>query len=294
MRILLSTILILIGNIIMAQVKLNELKSNILSEFNKADGHFALAFLELGHENQHLFINEKENFHAASTMKTPVMIEVFKQAEGGKFKLEDSILIKNEFRSIVDDSIYSLSLSDDAGEGLYNYIGQKKTIHDLVYDMITVSSNLATNLLIDLVGAKNVMKTMKKLGANDIKVLRGVEDLKAYQLGMNNTTTAYDLMIIMKKIAEGEAASQNDCTEMINILLKQKLNSIIPAKLPLTVKVAHKTGSISGVEHDSGIVFLPNGNKYVLVILSKNLKDNQKGIEIESNVSKMIYDFTIQ
>ncbi|MCL5028437.1 MAG: class A beta-lactamase-related serine hydrolase [Bacteroidetes bacterium] len=278
----------------MAQETLDEVKYNILKEFKKVDGRFALAFWELQPNGQHILINEKENFHAASTMKTPVMIEVFKQSGEGKFNLDDSVIIKNEFKSIVDSSIYSLNFTDDSGENLYQYIDKKKTIKELVYDMITVSSNLATNILIDLVNPKNVMNTMKKFGANDIKIMRGVEDLKAFDLGINNTTTAYDLMIILKKIVDGEAASQNSCSEMINILLDQKLNSIIPAKLPLDVKVAHKTGSISGVVHDSGIIFLPNGKKYILVFLSKNLQNNQLGVEVGAKVSKLIYDYVMQ
>lgn len=268
-----------------------ELKKNILSEFNKTEGNFAMVFLELRHKGDHIFINDKANFHAASTMKTPVMVEVFNQAQEGKFNLDDTIIVKNEFKSIVDSSLYSLNLSDDAGENLYHFIGQPKSIRELVYEMITVSSNLATNLLIDLVGAKNVMKTMKSMGAYNIQILRGVEDLKAYDRGLNNTTDAYDLALIFKKIAEDEIVSKNACDEMIKILSEQKLNTKIPAKLPLDVKVAHKTGSITGVEHDSGIVYLPNGKKYVLVILSKNLKDSQKGIETIANVSRMIYNY---
>lgn len=278
----------------MAQENLNILKQTLINEFKKADGRFALVYLDLNENGQHIYINEKENFHAASTMKTAIMIEVFRQAEQGKFNLDDSLLIKNEFKSIVDSSIYSLNLSDDSGEDLYRFIGEKKTIKELVNEMIIVSSNLATNLLIDLVNPKNVMATMKILGANDIKIMRGVEDLKAFDLGMNNTTTAYDLMILLKKIFFREAASQKSCDEMINILLNQKLNSIIPSLLPLDVKVAHKTGSISGVVHDSGIVFLPNGKKYILVFLSKDLKKNEQGIELGARISKLIYDYVMQ
>ena len=277
----------------MAQNNLTQLKGNILNEFGKVDGEFAMAFSELKPDGAQILINEKENFHAASTMKTPVMIEVFKQAEQGKFNLDDSLIVKNQFKSIIDSSTYSLNLSDDSGEGLYKYIGQKKSIRELVYQMITVSSNLATNILIDLVGPQNVMATMKSIGANDIKVLRGVEDLKAFDKGLNNTTTAYDLMIIFKRIAEGTVVSKETCKEMIKILCDQKLNTKIPAKLPIGIKIAHKTGSISGVEHDSGIIYLPNGKTYILVLLSKNLKDMQKGVEAEANVSKMIYDFMI-
>lgn len=271
-----------------------ELKKNISAEFSKTGGTFALVFLELKPKGEHIFINEKTTFHAASTMKTPVMIEVFRQAQAGKLNLDDSIVVKNEFKSIVDNSLYSLNLSDDAGEDLYQFIGQKKTIRELMYEMITVSSNLATNLLISIVGAQNVLKTMRNMGAHDIKILRGVEDLKAYEKGLNNTTDAYDLALIYKKIALGEIVTQDACDEMIKILSEQKLNNKIPAKLPQDVIVAHKTGSISGVEHDSGIIYLPNGKKYILIILSKNLQDVHKGIETIATVSRMIYEHMIE
>ncbi len=283
--------LFILGSVTMPQSKLSDLKQNIINEFSTTKGDFALAFKLLNSNEQEILINAKEDFHAASTMKTPVMIEVFKQAAEGKFSLDDSVRVENKFKSIVDSSEYSMSITEDSGEGLYNYIGKKRTIGQLVHEMITVSSNLATNILIDKVGAKNVMKTMKDIGANDIRVLRGVEDIKAFNLGMNNTTTAYDLMVIFEKIALGEVVSPKACTEMVNILLQQKFNSRIPAELPKNVKVAHKTGSIDGVEHDSGIVYLPDGRKYILVILAKNLEDMKAGQKIEADVSKMIYDY---
>lgn len=278
----------------MAQENLAQLKEKIIEKLNKTLGDFALAFKSLDNDSLQILINEKENFHAASTMKTPVMIEVFKQANEGKFSLDDSITVKNEFKSIVDSSKYSMNLSEDSGEDLYHFIGKKRTIRQLVYNMITVSSNLATNTLIDIVGAKNVMKTMKSIGANDIKVLRGVEDIKAFDLGLNNTTTAYDLMLIFENIAEGKIVSKKACAEMIDILLDQKINERIPALLPKKIKVAHKTGSITGVGHDSGIIFLPDGRKYVLVILAKNLNNRKEGEETEAKVSKMIYDYLVK
>lgn len=224
-------------------------------------------------------------------MKTPVMIEVYKQAAEGKFKLSDSITVKNEFKSIADGSPYSLDISDDSADGLYKKIGQKMTIYDLTYQMIIVSSNLATNILIDLVDAKKANETMRKMGAADIQVLRGVEDNKAFQLKMNNTTTAYDLMLIFEQIALKKAVNKNSSEAMTAILSDQKFNEIIPARLPKEVKVAHKTGSITGVQHDSGIVMLPDGRQYVLVLLSKNLKDKDKGVAMLADVSATVYDF---
>jgi beta-lactamase class A len=269
---------------------LEALKKQIEARLNLVEGEFAVAFKDLK-TGEALYINEKTNFHAASTMKTPVMIEVFRQAKSGKFKLTDSILVKNEFKSIVDGSPYSMDIGDDSADGLYDKIGRKMTIYDLTYLMITVSSNLATNILIDLVGAKNANATMRQMGANDIQVLRGVEDNKAYDLGLNNTVTAFDLALIFEKIARKEPVGKKASKQMLQILFDQKFKEIIPAKLPKEAKVAHKTGSITGVQHDSGIVFLNKGKKYVLVLLSRKLKDTQAGVAALAEVSGMVYDF---
>lgn len=155
--------------------------------------------------------------------------------------------------------------------------------------MIILSSNLATNLLMELAGGPMVTQTMRELGATDIQVRRGVEDQKAFDLGLNNTTTAYDLMVLFEKLAKGEIIDAQKSDEMIGILPEQQWNEIIPAKLPPAVKVAHKTGSITGVQHDSGIVYLPDGRQYVIVLLSKQLEDEKAGIETMATVSGLIY-----
>jgi len=270
-----------------------ELLSEIKEIVNSQTGDFAIAFKNIS-TGEELLINEHEKFHAASTMKTPVMIEVYKQAHEGKFNLTDTILIKNEFKSIVDSSIYNLSIEDDSFEELYTQVNQYKRIDSLVYDMIIVSSNLATNIIIDLVGAKNVTQSMRELGAPDINVLRGVEDIKAFNKGLSNATTAYDLLLIYEKLATHQVVSTFASEAMIKTLLEQRFNSIIPAKLPINVKVAHKTGAITGVHHDSGIVFLPDGRKYVLVLLSKNLEDFEQGTAALADISEVIYKYVIE
>jgi len=266
------------------------LTQDIQAELAKQTGDFAVAFKDL-QTGKAIGINDRVFFHAASTMKTPVMIEVYKQAKEGKFSLADSILLKNDFKSIVDGSPFSLDPNDDSETGLYKHLGEKRTIAALIYDMIIVSSNLATNLMIELVDAKKVTATMRTFGAGDIQVLRGVEDNKAFAKGLNNSTTAKDLLLIFEKMARGETVSPGASEEMISILLDQRFNEIIPAHLPPGVKVAHKTGSITGVNHDSGIIFLPDGRKYVLVLLSKNVVDKKAAIQAMANVSGMIYRY---
>ena len=268
------------------------LMKEINEVLSKEKGVFAVAFKNLK-TGETLLINEHEIFHAASTMKTPVMVEAFRQAEQGRFSMRDSLTLKNDFKSIVDGSAFSLSKEDDSEFELYNQLGKKRTIEALVYDMIIVSSNLATNMMIELVDAKKVTASLREIGANDMLVLRGVEDGKAFEKGLNNITSAYDLMILFEKLAKGELVSKDASAKMERILLDQKFNEIIPAHLPADVKVAHKTGNISGVRHDSGIVILPNGERYVLVLLSKQLENEEAGIKAMAKVSKSVYDHVI-
>ena len=132
---------------------------------------------------------------------------------------------------------------------------------------------------------------MRQLGAKKIEILRGVEDSKAYEAGRSNTTTAADLLAIYEHLASGQMINEEVNRQMIDILLDQQFNDIIPAYLPDEVKVAHKTGSITAIHHDSGIVLLPDGKQYVLVLLSKKLKDFDHGTETMARVSERIYQY---
>ena len=270
---------------------LENLRDEINRQFEEVEGDFALAFIDLQNAGETLLINENDEFHAASTMKVPVMIELFKRAGSGEFELTDSIIVKNEFKSIVDQSLYNLDTADDSEKELYKIVGERRSIYDLNYDMIIWSSNLATNILIELANAKKVTATMRELGAVKIQVLRGVEDQKAYDQGLSNSTTALDLLKIFEAIARGSHGLQDYREEMIKILKDQRFNEIIPALLPEDVEVAHKTGVITALHHDAGIIYLPDGRSYVLVLLSKNLGDFDEGTKFMAQVSRMIYDY---
>lgn len=271
----------------------NKLDKQIESLINETAGTYAIAFTDLSDTSRQILINEKVVFHAASTMKTPLMMEIFRQAQNGQIGLYDKLLVKNQFTSIVDGSSYSIDINEDSDESLYGQIGSNASVFDLMYNMIINSSNLATNILIEKIGAENVTSTMRELGANDIKILRGVEDIKAYRKGMSNTTTAYDLMVLFNQIGSNAFLDDVSCRRMTNILLDQKHNELIPAYLPPGIKVAHKTGFITKILHDSGLVMLPDGRKYTLVILSKEWKTQEEATETIARISKMIYDFYI-
>ncbi|MGZ3545928.1 MAG: serine hydrolase [Gemmatimonadaceae bacterium] len=247
-----------------------------------------LAYIDLA-SGDTLFLNADTSFHAASTMKVPVMIELFRRANTGSFRMDQGLLMVNQFASIVDGSPYSLDVGSDSDSTLYHRIGQRVRVDTLLRLMITRSSNFATNTLIALVGADAVTRSMRSLGAQRIQVLRGVEDGKAFEKGMNNTTTARDLAIILRAIQEGNAGSPTATREMLAILLAQEFNEKIPSGLPPGTRVAHKTGEITAVSHDAAIIY-PTGRKpYVLVILTRGIADGTKSSKLIADISAIMY-----
>jgi beta-lactamase class A len=173
---------------------------------------------------------------------------------------------------------------------LYKAAGQTRTLRQLCELMITVSSNLATNLLIETLGVENIRATVHSLHADGMNVLRGVEDGKAFAKGLNNTTTALGLLKLLDAIARGEAVDQESSRQMIEILEHQKFNEGIPAGLAPGTRVAHKTGEITKIHHDAAIVFAPK--PFVLVILVRGLADIKESAALMADITRLLYQAT--
>jgi beta-lactamase class A len=239
-----------------------------------------------------LLINADVSMHAASTMKLPVLIELYRRVDAGTLTLGRTLMVENRFASIVDGSPYTLDKDDDSDAEMYARIGGPITIRNLAERMITRSSNFATNLLIGLLDPKTVNATAHALGARSIQVLRGVEDTKAFQKGLNNTTTARDLGVLLAAVETQRAASQRSCRAMRNMLMRQEFNEEIPAGWPAGTPVAHKTGWITGTLHDAAIVY-PKGRKpYVLVVLTRKIEKEKDAQKLIADLSRLVYDYT--
>ena len=234
-----------------------------------------------------LSIDADTPFHAASTMKVPVMIELFRQAAEGRVSLEEPLPIRNQFTSIVDGSPYKLSEGDDSDKEIYAAVGKTLTLRQLNEAMITVSSNFAANLLIEKLGVENIRKTVARLGGNGMSVLRGVEDQKAFDKGLNNTTTARGLLVLLEAIARGTAVGEAADKEMIAVLKRQRFNDGIPAGLPAGTVVAHKTGNITRIQHDAAIVYAVR--PYTLVILVRGIDDQKNSKALIARISSIVY-----
>jgi beta-lactamase class A len=226
-------------------------------------------------------------FHAASTMKIPVMIELFHQVREGKLKLSDSLPIKNEFHSLVDGSVFTLKSEDDSETDLYKAVGQTRTLDQLCELMVTVSSNFATNLLIQKLGIDNIRATVTSLHADGMDIKRGVEDQKAFDKGLNNTTTARGLATLLVAIANGKAVDADSSAKMVEILERQKFNEGIPAGVPPGIRVAHKTGEITKIHHDAGIVYAER--PFVIVVLVRGIEDFKRSSALIADVTRDLY-----
>jgi beta-lactamase class A len=234
-----------------------------------------------------VLIDSDRSFHAASTMKVPVMIELFAQASGGRLSLSDTLPIRNEFRSIVDGSLYRLSEGDDSDREVHAALRRTLTLQALCELMIRRSSNFATNLLVDRLGVERIQATVVRLGADGMRVMRGVEDGKAFEKGLNNSTTARALLTLFEKLARKEAVDPQSDAIMLEILKGQQFTEGIPAGLPPGTTVAHKTGNITRIHHDAGIVYGPR--PYVLVLLVRGMEDRKASGAIIAELSRTVY-----
>jgi beta-lactamase class A len=250
---------------------MTELESFIAEQKNKT---LSVAVYDF-QKGEEILINPDEAYHPASTIKIHVMMEVFHQARQCRLALEDCIPITNSFTSIADGSKFSLDMNDDAEQTLYPRLG-----------------NLATNILLETVVPKSVSDFITALGIQGVKFIRGIEDNAAFRLGMNNSATARGLTQTMKLIAEKKVVSEQTSEKMIEILLAQEFNESIPALLPETVKVAHKTGWTGDVYHDTGIVYPEGRPPYVISIMTRGFAEDkeQEAHACMATLSKWIYE----
>lgn len=227
-------------------------------------------------------------FHAASTMKVAVLLELYRRAWAGEIALGEPVAVRTAFRSVADGSEFRLDPGDDTEGSLYGRVGEPVAAGELARLMIVRSSNVATNLLVDRLGAAGIAATLRSLGVEGVRVLRGVEDGPAYEAGISNTVTARGLADLLERIARGSAAPPGACEAMLAVLAAQELNEGIPAGLPPGTRVAHKTGSIAGLYHDAGLVFPAAGPPYVLVALTEGLDEAAAAPALVASIARAV------
>ena len=233
-------------------------------------------------------LNGDRWFHAASTIKVAVLLAVFRAADEGRLRLDDSLHVRNRFFSAAGGSVFHVTPDRDATPELYQSIGRTTRISALAHAMISGSSNLATNLLLDFISVDYARKVLRDAQVHSVELRRGVEDHAAHEQGINNEATANGLLTLLAAI-RGDFLSNESKQGVIRILLEQRFNSMIPARLPPHAAVAHKTGEISTACHDVGIVYLPEREPYIAVILTEFDPDRDGRRETVAAISELIY-----
>jgi beta-lactamase class A len=268
-----------------APTSLERALADRIAPAEQAGAHVAVAFETLdGHDR--VLIRPDESFHAASTMKVPVMIELFREAHARRLSLADHVPIVNAFHSLADGSVYSLPPGTDADPTFETRPDGRATYRELCESMITISSNLAANILLEHLTPARVQATVDALGATGMQVKRGVGDDKAFDQGLNSTTTARALLTLLRALARGDVVDRVSSTEMVAILGRQQARDGIPAGLPPGTRVAHKAGEITRIHHDAAIVFGPR--PYVLVVLVGGIDNQTESATLIADVARIV------
>jgi beta-lactamase class A len=233
-------------------------------------------------------INADRRFHAASTMKVAVLLAIGRAADQALLRLDDTLHVRNRFLSVVDQTPFRIDAESDGYPQLHRLVGRTAKISDLTEWMIVSSSNLATNLLLDHLTVDYVLEVLRDAGVSGVDLRRGVDDTKAHEKNLNNETTAQGLLDLFA-VLRGDFLSKASRDRAINILLQQRFNSMIPAPLPSHASVAHKTGEISTVCHDAGIVYLPEREPYILVVLTEVSAESNGRREAIAKISAAVF-----
>jgi beta-lactamase class A len=236
-------------------------------------------------------------FHAASAMKVAVLLALHQEAAKGRVELDAWLHVRNRFTSRVDAEAYRIARERDADSVVQAQVGKMMRLRDLAERMIVASSNLATNLLIDLLGPQAIRDALVELGVTGIEVLRGVEDQRAHDAGLDNRVTADGMLSLLKLLQEPGRLRPEMAQEMVEVLQRQELTGGLPLGLPpevrSTAKVAHKTGEISTVAHDAGLVFLPERAPFALVVLTEWPPASESRQQTVGKVARAVYDHLV-
>jgi len=250
--------------------------------------HVALAFYDYA-TGRDFALRGDRWFHAASTIKVPALFGVFSLVDRGELPLDSRVHVRNRFISVANGTSFRIERGRDGGNDLHDHIGKTMRLHDLARQMIVTSSNLATNLLVDLVGLENLQATIERWIPSGVELHRGVEDEAAFDAGISNRVTAAGLVAVLRLIQE-ESPSKEASERMLEILHAQEFRGGIPAGLPDDARVANKTGEISTVAHDVGLVYLPAREPYALAILTEWDANSTGGRrEVLSSLSRLVY-----
>jgi beta-lactamase class A len=229
--------------------------------------------------------------YAASTMKLPLLVAAYRRAERGEIDLDRAVAVRNDFASALDGSPFSLDRADDQDDQTWDRIGSTMTLRELACHCVVRSGNLATNLLLELVGSGEVATVLADAGCSGTTALpRGIEDAAAREGGLDNVVTAHDLALVMCGVADRSLAEERTCADIEQVLARQEHRDKIPAGLPENTYVANKTGWVEGVAHDVALVRPDDRAPYVLAVCTTLDVPEDAANELIAGLSRAVWD----
>ena len=224
-------------------------------------------------------IRPDELFFAASTIKIPIMVAVYRKVDEGELEFSQEVEIQEE------------DWAAGAGWLQWEKAGTKQTVGDLLLLMMTQSDNVAANALVRTVGgADHVNEVARSMGAEDTVLYQKVSSERGVVPALDNRSTPRDMATMMQQIAEGKAASEKSCGYMIDLMHENKLDWWLDEGLPPGVDAANKAGWLYRVYDEVGIVE-NDDRRYVIAILSKHGgADVYQGQDLIKNLSSAVWE----
>ena len=253
---------------------LGTLQTQLSAMMHHAPGHIAVSIEDLT-TGLSTSVNGDAQMPAASTIKIPVMVEVFRQLAAGSFDLNREVTLTEH-----DRDWGSGDLADAAG-------GSRYRVQRLLTLMIDESDNTATNMLIRLVGRTNVNRTMADLRLTQTALHDDIRSEGPIRYALR--TSPHDMVHLLDAMAHHTLVDDWSSREMIDILCGQTHNGLLPAPLPAGTTIAHKTGTLHDTLNDVGIVFLDN-EPYVIAVMATNLPTLDAGYSFIRGISRVAYD----
>lgn len=264
------------------------LEKKILSVVNEFHGEMGVSFHHL-RKKDFIEIRSDEIFPTASTIKLGILCEVFNQLDENKLQYYST-------------TTYSTTRRIGGAGFLQNYEdGRSVELKEAIHFMITVSDNIATNMVIDWVGGfEPVNKWLIDHGFQETRSLTYIGGGKAWneemakQWGIGKTTPR-EMRLLMEMITQGKAGSQASCDEMMRIMSHQYFDGVMPEAIPPGVFIASKSGAISSSRSEVIYVNSPSG-PYVVSVYTKNNADKQWTNNNEAeialrNISEIIWNY---
>ncbi|HHX09971.1 MAG TPA: serine hydrolase [Firmicutes bacterium] len=251
-----------------------ERKNQLIELTSEAGGQWGVVIEALDGEDG-IHLNDAEPFHAASVIKIPIMMTAFHEAREGRIRLDDTVILRSQ------DKVGGCGVLKELRSGL------EITLLDAINLMIVVSDNTATNIVIDAVGKEVINRYMVSKGCTGSRLESHL--MRPKPRGPWNTITAKDIALLIRGLAERIIENPGDCDSMVGIMGRQQYRQKLPRYLPKEAVCANKTGEMTGVTHDTGIITGPKA-KFVIVCLSQELEDTNVGIDVIGKIAKWAYD----